>query len=143
MINADVSGASKEVIWRSSNTKVATVSNGKVKAVGKGTAIITATANGLSRSVRVIVKNPVIVVKKGKKKISSITAKKKKTVRLTVSVAPAGSGISLKKLSGKEKKVVKVDLKKGKLNVKGKKKGKVTLTIQSGKAVKKIRIKVK
>ena len=142
MINAKVSGVSKEVTWSSSDSKVATVSKGKVKAVGKGTAIITAKANGLSRSIQVTVKNPVVVIKKGKK-ISSISVRKKKTVRLTVSVTPTGSGISLKKLSKKEKKVVKVNLKKGKLTVKGKKKGKVTLTVQSGKATKKIKVKVK
>lgn len=143
MINAKVSGVSKEVTWSSSDPKVAAVSKGKVKAVGKGTAIITARANGLSRSVQVTVKNPVIAVKKGKKKISSITVRKKKTVRLTVSVTPMGSGISLKKLSKKEKKVVKINLKKGKLTIKGKKKGKVTLMVQSGEAVKKIKVTVR
>ena len=43
------------VIWKSSNTSVATVSNGKVSAVGKGTATITATAGKFSDTCTVVV----------------------------------------------------------------------------------------
>lgn len=47
----------KSVVWASSNTSVAAVSNGAVKAISKGTATITATtANGLSASCTVTVK---------------------------------------------------------------------------------------
>ncbi len=49
--------ANKTIQWSSSNTKVATVSNGTVKAVGAGTATITAkTYNGKTYSVIVTVK---------------------------------------------------------------------------------------
>ena len=48
----------KEVTWSSSNTSVATVSNGVVKAVGEGSANITASAGGKSAVCQVTV-NPV------------------------------------------------------------------------------------
>lgn len=55
----DVYAANHTVIWSSSNTRVATISNGIVKAVGPGTAVITARAfNGetVSATVTVAVK---------------------------------------------------------------------------------------
>jgi len=45
----------KTVTWKSSNEKVATVKNGKVTAVGLGTATITATAGGKSSTVKITV----------------------------------------------------------------------------------------
>lgn len=54
---ADVFAANRTITWSSSNTKVATVSNGTVKAVGAGTATITAKAfNGKKYAVTVTVK---------------------------------------------------------------------------------------
>ena len=47
----------KNVTWTSSNTKIATVSNGNITGVGTGTATITATAGGKSASVTVEVTN--------------------------------------------------------------------------------------
>lgn len=142
-IRTTVTGASKTVVWTSSNNKVAVVSNGTVKAVKKGTAVITARANGISKTVRVTVKNPVLKVKKGKKTVSKVTVKRKKSIRLSVTVTPSGSGISLTGLNGKGKKIAKVTLKKGKLTIKAKKKGKLTLKLKSGKAVKKVKVTVK
>ena len=56
-LKATVTGASKKVTWKSSNTSVATVStSGKVTAKKAGTAIITATANGKSAKCTVTVK---------------------------------------------------------------------------------------
>ena len=53
------SKASKAVTWSSSNESVATVSAGKVKAVGAGTAVITAmSANGKAGTCTVTVSNP-------------------------------------------------------------------------------------
>lgn len=46
------------VDWSSSNTEVAEVTNGKVQAMGTGTAKITATINGISRTCTVSVTNP-------------------------------------------------------------------------------------
>lgn len=45
----------KTVTWKSSNEKVATVKDGKITAVGAGTATITATAGGKSATVKVTV----------------------------------------------------------------------------------------
>lgn len=143
VVTANVTGASQNVTWSSSNTKVATVSNGTIKAVKKGTATITATANGVSATVKVTVKNPSIKVKKGKKSVSKVSVKKKKSVKLTVTVSPSKSGMSLAKISAKNKKIAKVTFKKGKLTIKGKKKGKFTLKIKSGKATKSLKVTVK
>lgn len=144
-VKPTVTGASKTVTWKSSKSKVATVKNGKITAVGKGTATVTATANGITKSVQVTVKNPAITIKKGSKKFtkSKLTVKKKKKVVLKVTVNPKNSGISIAKLTKKQKKIASVTLKKGKITIKGKKKGSFTLKIKSGKATKKIKITVK
>ena len=58
---APSNAANKSVIWSSSNTSVATVSNGSVQAVGAGSTTITATAadgSGKYASCRVTVTNP-------------------------------------------------------------------------------------
>lgn len=69
-LSASVSPATatyKNVTWRSSNTKVATVtSKGTVKAIGKGTAVISATAkdgSGKKAACTVTVTQPVIGIK--------------------------------------------------------------------------------
>ena len=49
------SSASGAVVWTSSDTEVATVSDGTVKAIGAGTAVITASAGGKSASCTVTV----------------------------------------------------------------------------------------
>ncbi len=49
----------KKVTWKSSNTKVVTVDqNGKITAVGEGTAKVTATVDGVTKTVTVTVTNP-------------------------------------------------------------------------------------
>ena len=140
-------GASKSVTWSSKNPKVATVLNGRITAVNAGKTEVTATANGITQKINVTVKNPTITIKQGKKvfKKSNLTVKKKKSVNLTISVKPAKSGISITKLTGKQKKIatVKFSSKTGKLTIKGKQKGKFTITIKSGKAAKKIKVTVK
>ncbi len=143
VVKPTVQGASSAVVWTSSNKKIATVTGGTIKAVKKGTAVITAAANGVSATVKVTVKNPSIKVKQGKKTVSKVTLKRKKSIRLAVTVSPAKSGMSLAKLSAKNKKIAKVTFKKGKITIKGKKKGKLTLKVKSGKAVKSIKVTVK
>lgn len=142
VVKPTVQGASKAVTWTSSNKKIATVTNGTIKAVKKGAATITATANGVSATVKVVVKDPSIKVKKGKKAVSKVTVKRKKSVKLTVSVSPAKSGMSLAKISSKNKKIAKITLKGGKLTIKGKKKGSFSIKIKSGKATKSVKVKV-
>lgn len=140
-INAKVSGASREANWSTSDPAVAVVSKGTVKAVRKGTALITARANGLAKAVQVTVKNPSVVVKKGRKKVTHVAVRKKKTMKGRVTVTPDGSGIKIHKISGKKR--IKVNLKKNVLIIKGRKKGRAQITLQSGKATKKITVKVK
>lgn len=144
-IKPTVTGASQTVSWTTSNKKVATVKNGKITAVGKGTATITAKANGISQTVKVTVKNPTITIKNGKKAVkkNTVTVKKKKSVKLTVSVSPKNSGSAVKALSKKDKKIATVSYKKGKLTIKGKKKGTVKVKITSGKTTKTLTVKVK
>ncbi len=143
VVKPTIQGASQAVTWTSSNKKTATVTNGTIKAVKKGTATITAAANGVSATVKVTVKDPSVKVKKGKKAVSKVTVKRKKSVKLTVSVSPAKSGMSLAKISAKNKKIAKVTLKGGKLTIKGKKKGSFSIKVKSGKATKSLKIKVK
>ena len=129
---------------KTSNAKVAKVDkNGKITAVKAGKATITATANGISKKVTVTVKNPTITIKKGKKAVKKIDVKRKKSVKLTVSVNPKNSGIKVGKLTKKQKKIATVTFKKGKLTIKGKKKGTVKVKITSGKGTKTLTVKVK
>lgn len=112
VVTARVSGASKNVSWTSSAPKVASVANGTIRALKKGKAVITVKANGIEKKINVTVKNPTIKVKKGKKSVSKVTVNRKKSVKLNVKVSPSKSGTSLVKLSKKDKKYVKVTLKK-------------------------------
>ena len=143
VVTATVTGASKDVSWTSSAPKVASVANGTIRALKKGKAVITVKANGIEKKINVTVKNPTIKVAKGKKSVSKVTVKRRKSVKLNVTVSPSKSGSSLVKLSKKDKKYVKVTLKKGKLTIKGLKKGKATIKIKSGKGEKKIKVTVK
>lgn len=144
-VKATVTGISKTVRWTSKNPKVAKVLGGKIAAVKAGKTTVTASANGITRTVNVTVKNPTMTIKNGKKKFtkSKLTVKKNKKIVLKISVKPAKSGISISKFNKKQKKIASVTLKKGKLTIKGKKKGKFTITLKSGKAVKKIKLTIK
>lgn len=62
-LKATVKGATKDVVWESSDTNVATVdAKGKVTSVSEGTATITATANGKTASCIVTIKESSIVL---------------------------------------------------------------------------------
>lgn len=62
-LKATIKGATKDVVWESSDTNVATVdAKGKVTSVSAGTATITATANGKSANCTVTVKESNIVL---------------------------------------------------------------------------------
>ena len=101
-----------------------------------------------SSKAKVTLKTAKITVKKGKKKVSKVTVKKKKKVTLKVTVNSKGK-LSMKKLSKKNKKILTATFKKGKLVIKGKKKGTVKIKITAAKtskykkAVKTITVKVK
>ena len=78
----------KSVIWSSSDTSIATISDGKVNAIGKGTAIITAkTLDGNhTATCKVTVNVPVTSVSLNK---SSVTLNKGGSTTLTATVAPS------------------------------------------------------
>ena len=121
--NADI----RNVIWTSSNTKVATVdSKGKVKAIGKGTATITATAadgSGKNAACKVTVVKKIVTGVTIKCKAN--TVKVKKTLTLTATVQPTNADIKDVTWKSSNTKVATVDS-NGK--VRGIKKGTVTIT---------------
>ena len=130
----------KKLTWTTSNKKVATVdSKGKVKAVGKGSAIITVkSANGKKATCKVAVKVPATKVKLNKTKA---TLKVGKTLTLKATKTPSGSTDKLTWTTS-NKKVATV--KNGKVTAK--KAGNVTITVKttSGKTAKcKITVKKK
>lgn len=62
-LKATIKGATKDIVWESSDTNVATIdANGKVTSVSEGTATITATANRKSASCTVTVKESSITL---------------------------------------------------------------------------------
>lgn len=73
-----------------------------------------------------------ITVKNGSKKVSAITLKKGKTVKLTVS-ADSKAKVTVAKLSTKDAKVAKVTLSGNKLTIKALKKGKVSVKLTAKK----------
>ena len=70
-IKATVKGKSKNVIWKSSKTGIAAVIKGKVTAKAAGSAVITATANKKSASVKVTVKKPTIKLSRNSLKLAN------------------------------------------------------------------------
>lgn len=82
----------KNVTWKSSNTKIATVDgNGKVTAVAAGTATITCTAKAdksKSATCKITVTNPAVKVTKLRMNKTSVDLLKGKTVQLKVTVTP-------------------------------------------------------
>ena len=91
-IVSPAAATNRAVTWKSSNTKVATVSSaGKVTFKARGTATITCTAkdgSGVSASCKVTVRIPVSVINLGR---SSATLLKGKTLALRAGVGPASA----------------------------------------------------
>lgn len=81
----------KTVTWSSSNTSVATVSNGKVTAVGAGTATITAKAGNKSATCSVAIKNPIVEVSGISLNSVSISLAPGETETLTATVIPSNA----------------------------------------------------
>lgn len=83
-----------EVKWTSSNEKVATVSNGKITAVGDGTATVTATAGGKSATCTVTVekdKPATVPVKSVTLNKDSLELKVDETFTLKATVSPSNA----------------------------------------------------
>lgn len=90
---APSNATNKSVTWSSSNTSVATVSNGLVTAVGNGTATITVTtADGAKKATcTVTVKIPITVTDIRLNRTSATLTAKGQTVNLTATVAPSNA----------------------------------------------------
>ncbi len=119
-----VNGTKKKVTWKSSSSKVAAVSGGKVTAKKKGSATISATVEGVTLKCKVTVKAaPNKLILKSKKKVS---LKRNKTSKINVSL-PKNTAGALKYKSSKTK-VATVDA-NGK--IKAKKKGTAKITVSA------------
>ncbi|MEZ3475000.1 MAG: carbohydrate binding domain-containing protein [Lachnospiraceae bacterium] len=95
-LKATVKGADKNTMWRSSNKKVAVVDpdTGKVTAVSAGTADITATANGVSSSCKITVKDNTLSLNLDTMLLSTKGAGS--TVRLVPTVVGANKKVAWK-----------------------------------------------
>ncbi len=131
-LNATVTGTTGAVVWTSSNTKVATVSDtGVVKAKKAGTAVITATVGSVKSECTVTVKNVKFKIAKSKLKI-----KKGKAAKIKVTVSPKAK-VKYKSASSKIAKV------NSKGVVKGLKKGNTKITVTAFGIKKVIKVTIK
>ncbi|MBW3095442.1 Ig-like domain-containing protein, partial [Bifidobacterium sp. 64T4] len=124
----------KTVTWKSSNTAVATVANGKVTGVKAGTATITATAGGKSASVTVTVTSDDVVVPVTSVTISGATSgklsvKKGASAQLTATVGPSNATYKTVTWTSSNTAVATVD-RTGKVT--GVKAGTATITAKAG-----------
>lgn len=119
--SSKLSGTAKPtatISYSSSNTKVATVdSKGNVKGVKKGTATITAKANGIAKTCEVKVEDPKLDITK-----SSASVVEGKTITLKKTTTPSDATVNWK---SSDTKIATVDS-TGKVT--GKKAGTVTIT---------------
>ncbi len=130
-----------KIKWTTSDKSVATVSNGKITAVGKGTATIKASIGKTTAKVVITVKNPTVTVIDGSKAVNKINVKKAKTVMYKVKVNPAKSKLKIVQ-DKKSKQMAKVTLKNNILSVKGLKKGSTEIKIKCGAGTKKMKVVV-
>lgn len=88
-VSLSATGGDESFDWSSSNSSVASVENGTVTALGKGSATITVTSNGSSATCSVTVQDYSIVLNESE---LNLIAGESKT--LSVSGAPAGSSVT-------------------------------------------------
>ena len=134
----------KDVVWKSSNTKVAKVdSKGNIKGISYGTATITATAKGntkVKKTIKVKVAPPVHA-KSVKLNKTSSSVIKGNTLTLTATVSPSNTTNKTVKWKSSNKKVATVSS-QGKITAVGVGTATITATTSNGKATK-ATIKVK
>ncbi len=125
---APANASDKAVTWKSSNTAVATVANGKVTAVKAGTADITATAGGKSATCKVTVKAAGPTVKKLSLNAKKLTLGVKETYSLKATVNPKSAAKSVKWESNKS---AVATVKNGKVTAKKAGTAKITASVGS------------
>ena len=141
-VKATLENITGKIKWTTSDKSVATVSNGKITAVGKGNATIKASIGKTTAKVAITVKNPTVTVIDGSKAVNKINVKKAKTVMYKVKVNPAKSKLTIVQ-DKKSKQMAKVTLKNNILSVKGLKKGSTEIKIKCGAGTKKMKIIVR
>ena len=123
------SASNKSVTWKSSNKKVATVTaSGVVKAVGKGTAVITCTAKDGSKVSAKCTITSVIRVTKVKLSKSRVAVKRGKKITLKAVVTPTTASNRAVVWRSSNSKIATVTQKGV---VKAKKKGRVVITCKA------------
>ncbi|WP_394912250.1 fibronectin type III domain-containing protein [uncultured Robinsoniella sp.] len=132
-LTAKVTGPSKKVSWKSGDTKIATVKNGKVTAKKAGKVTITATANGIRRTCRITVKKPALKLTKTK---LTLYTKGRTTAEIGAKITGSSKRIVWKTSN---KKIATV--KGGKITAK--KAGKVTITAKANGITKRCEVNVK
>ena len=119
----------KTVSWKTSNSKIATVSKGKVTAKGIGTATITATADGKKATCKVTVTAKDVAVTEVKLDRSECTLKEGDTTELKATVSPENAINKTVTWESSDESIVTVD-KNGKITAKSA--GKATITAKAG-----------
>ena len=143
-------GAGDRVVsWKTSNKKVVSVKNGKIKGLkaGKSATITVQLASGKKASFKVKVQKPAVATKSikvtnaatGRKQGKKATMKRGQSLKLKAALTPITS-LQKVKWSTSNKKIVTVS-KSG--VIKAKKKGRATITVKSGNKKYNIRIIVK
>ena len=143
-------GAGDRVVsWKTSNKKVVSVKNGKIKGLkaGKSATITVQLASGKKASFKVKVQKPAVATKSikvtnaatGRKQGKKATMKRGQSLKLKAALTPITS-LQKVKWSTSNKKIVTVS-KSG--VIKAKKKGKATITVKSGNKKYNIKITVK
>lgn len=131
-LKADIRGASNKISWNSSNSRIAKVDKkGKVTAIRKGTAYITATANKVKKTCKIIVKEPSL-----KLRHTSVQLKKNKTFAIKATAVPKGK-ITYKSSKSKVASVNRKGI------VTGLRRGGATITVKCNGVKRLIKITVK
>lgn len=126
--------ADKTLIWKSSNTKVASVdSQGSIKGLANGSATITATSKANAKVYKTLIVNVSVKAVKLNKTAASLQIDKIET--LTATVSPSDSVDKTVTWKSSNTKIATVDT-KGKVTAKAKGTATVTATVKGAKEVK-------